>query len=129
MRYATVEEVEAGFRDLTDTEKQQCEAMLEEAAIIIDVYNQKVVEDTKSLQTLRHRLRAQVWDTKKPGNTRKIGLASASHKERGDGLHRLLFFCCKGPMNIYVIRIEYDLINQRSKNLPLLLERSGRKNR
>ncbi len=69
MRYATVEEVEAGFRDLTDTEKQQCEAMLEEAAIIIDVYNQKVVEDTKSLQTLRHRLRAQVWDTKKPGST------------------------------------------------------------
>ncbi len=61
MRYATVEEVEAGFRDLTDTEKQQCEAMLEEAAIIIDVYNQKAVEDIKTLVSCRM-VRRQLGD-------------------------------------------------------------------
>ncbi len=61
MRYATVEDVEAGFRYLNDTEKQQCAALLEEAAIIIDVYNQKAMEDVKKLVSCRM-VRRQLGD-------------------------------------------------------------------
>lgn len=61
MRYATVDEVEAGFRDLTDTEKQQCKAMLEEAAQIIDVYNQQAMRDIKTLVSCRM-VRRQLGD-------------------------------------------------------------------
>lgn len=53
MKYATVEDVSAGFRELSDTEKQQCEALLEEAALIIDVYNQKATDDIKRLVSCR----------------------------------------------------------------------------
>lgn len=36
MAYATVEEVEAGFRELTADEKQKCSALLDEADVLID---------------------------------------------------------------------------------------------
>lgn len=36
MKYATVEEVERGFRKFDNEEKVACEGMLEEAAVIID---------------------------------------------------------------------------------------------
>ena len=34
MKYADIEDVEAGFRPLTQAEREQCDAMLEEAAVI-----------------------------------------------------------------------------------------------
>lgn len=36
MAYATVEEVEAGFRELTADEKTKCSALLDEADVLID---------------------------------------------------------------------------------------------
>jgi hypothetical protein len=36
MAYATVEEVEAGFRELTADEKEKCSALLDEADVLID---------------------------------------------------------------------------------------------
>ena len=36
MGYAVVEEVQAGFRTLTDEERERCAALLEEAALVID---------------------------------------------------------------------------------------------
>ena len=35
MKYANYEDVESGFRTLTSEERDSCEALLEEAAIII----------------------------------------------------------------------------------------------
>jgi len=51
--YATVDDVAAGFRTLDDEEKSICEALLEEAAIIIDAYNNEADEDIKKLVSCR----------------------------------------------------------------------------
>ncbi len=53
MRYATVEDVEAGFRPLEDSEKTLCEALLDEAGIVIDAYNRGAEEKCKSLVSCR----------------------------------------------------------------------------
>ena len=38
MGYAIVEEVEVGFRTLTQEERERSAALLEEAALVIDAY-------------------------------------------------------------------------------------------
>lgn len=38
-KYATVNDVEQGFRTLTTDERETCEGLLGEAAVIIDAYN------------------------------------------------------------------------------------------
>lgn len=53
MRYATVEDVEAGFRMLEDSEKTLCEALLDEAGIVIDAYKQDASEKRKRLVSCR----------------------------------------------------------------------------
>lgn len=47
--YATVAQVAAGFRDLTPAEEAKCMALLEEAAVIIDVYNENAPAEAKQL--------------------------------------------------------------------------------
>lgn len=51
--YATVSDVEAGFRDLTADEESICEALLEEAAVIIDAYNMNATDDAKRVVSCR----------------------------------------------------------------------------
>ncbi len=53
MRYATVEDVEAGFRLLSDEEKTLCDKLLDEAGIVIDAYNQDADEERKRLVSCR----------------------------------------------------------------------------
>lgn len=53
MAYAEISEVEAGFRTLTDTEREQCGALLSEAAIIIDAYNKNAGAEAKRLVSCR----------------------------------------------------------------------------
>ncbi len=53
MRYATVEEVEAGFRELNDSEKSLCDALLDEAGIVIDAYSQDAPFERKQLVSCR----------------------------------------------------------------------------
>lgn len=53
MRYATVEEVEAGFRELNDSEKSLCGALLDEAGIVIDAYSQDAPFERKQLVSCR----------------------------------------------------------------------------
>lgn len=53
MRYATVEDVEAGFRTLEDSEKTLCNALLDEAGIVIDAYNKEAEEERKRLVSCR----------------------------------------------------------------------------
>ncbi len=61
MGYAVVQEVEAGFRTLTQEEKRRCLALLEEAAAIIDAYNRGADPDVKRLVTCRM-VRRQLGD-------------------------------------------------------------------
>lgn len=54
MAYATVEELQARMqRELTETEQNICEALLEDAAVIIDAYNENAKADAKRLVSLR----------------------------------------------------------------------------
>ena len=53
MSYATVEDVEAGFRTLSEDEKPKCSALLDEAALIIDSYNKDAQEDAKKVVSCR----------------------------------------------------------------------------
>lgn len=53
MRYATVEDVEAGFRPLSDEEKILCDKLLDEAGIVIDAYNQDAAIERKQLVSCR----------------------------------------------------------------------------
>lgn len=54
MAYATVQELQARMqRELTETEQNICEALLEDAAVIIDAYNENANADAKRLVSLR----------------------------------------------------------------------------
>ena len=53
MVYATVEEVEAGFRTLSDDEEMLCSTLLAEAGIVIDAYNQDAPFECKQLVSCR----------------------------------------------------------------------------
>ena len=62
MTYATVDDVQAGFRTLTETEKTKCEKLIEETAVIIDAYNELAYNDVKKVVTCRM-VRRAVGDT------------------------------------------------------------------
>lgn len=53
MAYATVEEVEAGFRELSTDERAICEQLLAEAAIIIDAAAANATADAKKVVSCR----------------------------------------------------------------------------
>jgi hypothetical protein len=53
LTYATAYDVEEGFRALTSEEQTRAEALLQEAAIIINAYNQSASEDAKRLVSCR----------------------------------------------------------------------------
>lgn len=53
MKYAQVSDVEAGFGKLEQTEASLCEELLEEAALVIDAYNQEAKEEIKKLVSCR----------------------------------------------------------------------------
>ncbi|SDZ88134.1 Phage protein Gp19/Gp15/Gp42 [Lachnospiraceae bacterium NK3A20] len=57
--YATVEEIENRFRTLDEDEKERCEALLKDAAEIIDAFSgQDVPESTKALVSRNMVIRA-----------------------------------------------------------------------
>ena len=53
LTYATAYDVEDGFRVLTSEEQTRAEVLLQEAAIIIDAYNQAASTDAKRLVSCR----------------------------------------------------------------------------
>lgn len=53
MAYASYEDVQAGFRTLTADEISVCNALLEEAAVIIDSYNEDASADAKKVVSCR----------------------------------------------------------------------------
>ena len=53
MAYATYEQVQAGYRTLTADEISVCNALLDEAAVIIDSYNANAASDAKEVVSCR----------------------------------------------------------------------------
>lgn len=61
MSYASVEEVAKGFRALNPEEESLCQALLEEAAVLIDAWGAGAAEDRKKLVSCRM-VRRQLGD-------------------------------------------------------------------
>lgn len=53
MRYAEIEDVEAGFRPLDASERRLCSALLDEAGIVADAYNPDAAPERKKLVCCR----------------------------------------------------------------------------
>lgn len=53
MAYATIEDVEKGLRSLNDDERLKCEALLEEAAMIIDSYSPRAKDAARVVVSCR----------------------------------------------------------------------------
>lgn len=51
--YATTAEVAAGFRTLSQEEMERCEALLLEAAVVVDAYNKDAEDAAKRLVSCR----------------------------------------------------------------------------
>lgn len=66
MAYATVTDLVAGFRELSETEKKQADALLKEAAIVVDAYNEGASNDAKKLVSCRL-VRRQLGDGQETG--------------------------------------------------------------
>ena len=57
--YATVDDVQARMtRTMTEDERQLCDTMLEDAAVIIDAYNAQAAADAKKIVSCRMVIRA-----------------------------------------------------------------------
>ncbi len=53
MKYATIEQIKAGFKNFTTDKEKICEALIEEAGIIIDSVAKTATDDKKRLVTCR----------------------------------------------------------------------------
>lgn len=82
MSYATVEDVEAGFRTLSEDEKPKCSALLDEAALIIDSYNKDAQEDAKKVVSCRM-VRRQLYDGDAGGVTYPMGATQGTASALG----------------------------------------------
>lgn len=82
MRYATVVEVEAGFRPLSSDEQTLCEALLDEAAIVIDACNAGADEERKRLLSCRM-VRRQLDAAGQSGSGMPLGASQGSASALG----------------------------------------------
>ena len=62
MAYATVEDLQAGFRDLNEDERLAAAALLEEAAVIIDAYARPSTDFRQKLVVSCHMVRRAIGD-------------------------------------------------------------------
>ena len=53
MAYATYEQVQAGYRELTTEEISICNALLDEAVVVIDAYNEEASASAKQVVSCR----------------------------------------------------------------------------
>ena len=82
MSYATAQDVEAGFRTLSEDEQAKCTALLEEAALIIDSYNKDAQEDAKKVVSCRM-VRRQLYDGDSGGVTYPMGATQGTASAMG----------------------------------------------
>lgn len=81
MKYADVSDVEAGFRKLDEEESERCDALLEEAAVVIDAFNAQAEPERKKLVSCRM-VRRQM-DTRGNGVMFPMGASQGSASALG----------------------------------------------
>lgn len=82
MSYATAQDVEAGFRTLSEDEQAKCTSLLEEAVLIIDSYNKDAQEDAKKVVSCRM-VRRQLYDGDSGGVTYPMGATQGTASAMG----------------------------------------------
>lgn len=102
MAYATINDVEAGFRVLTTDERAVAGSMLDEAALIIDSYGADADEDVKKLVSCRMVRRAL------GSNSVPIGATQGSESALGYSQSWTLGGGSSGEL--YVSKLEKKLI-------------------
>ncbi len=82
MKYAQVADVEAGFRPLDGEERIRCDALLDEASIVIDACNSEAPEENKALVACRM-VRRQLGDGGQTAGMYPIGASQGSASALG----------------------------------------------
>ena len=82
MSYASVEEVAKGFRALSPEEESLCQALLEEAAVLIDAWGAGAAEERKKLVSCRM-VRRQLYDGNEGGVTYPMGATQGTASALG----------------------------------------------
>lgn len=81
MAYATYEDVEKTYRVLTESEKGICNALLDEAALLIDAYNSEASEDAKKAVSVMVVRRAMPSDTALPIGATQGTITAGSYSQ------------------------------------------------
>lgn len=82
MRYAEIEDVEAGFRPLDASECRLCSALLDEAGIVADAYNPDAAPERKKLVCCRM-VRRQLDAGGQDGSVVPLGASQGSASALG----------------------------------------------
>ena len=112
MGYATVGEVEAGFRALSHEEKCRCEALLIEASVLIDAWGPQAPEDRKRLVACRM-VRRQLGDGEGGGPLFPTGTSQGSASALG---YSQTFSLSGGSVGeLYLSKLEKQLLGVGNK--------------
>lgn len=108
--YATTAQVEAGFRSLSDDEKTKCEALLDEAAVLIDSVARYASADKKRVVSCRLVRRAIGDDT---GISTPIGATQTSMS--GLGYSQTYSFGNGGSGEMYLTKTDRSMLGIGNK--------------
>ena len=114
MVYATVEEVEAGFRTLSDDEQMLCSALLAEAGIVIDAYNQDAPFELKQLVSCRM-VRRQLDAGTGGQNAAMFPLGASQASASALGYQQSWSVSGGGVGELYLSKLEKKLLGVGSK--------------
>lgn len=112
MSYASVEEVAKGFRALSPQEESLCQALLEEAAVLIDAWGAGAAEDRKKLVSCRM-VRRQLGDGEGGGPLFPTGTSQGSASALG---YSQTFSLSGGSVGeLYLSKLEKQLLGAGNK--------------
>ena len=114
MVYATVEDVEAGFRTLSDDEQMLCSALLAEAGIVIDAYNQDAPFERKQLVSCRM-VRRQLDAGTGGQNAAMFPLGASQASASALGYQQSWTVSGGGGGELYLSKLEKKLLGGGSK--------------
>lgn len=112
MSYASVEEVAKGFRPLSPEEESLCQALLEEAAVLIDAWGAGAAEDRKKLVSCRM-VRRQLGDGEGGASLFPTGASQGSASALG---YSQTFSMSGGSVGeLYLSKLEKQLLGAGNK--------------
>lgn len=105
--YATTAEVAAGFRTLSQEEMERCEALLLEAAVVVDAYNKDAEDAAKRLVSCRM-VRRQLGSGE--GNATQFPLGSTQGSVSAMGYSQSWTMGSGSAGELYLSKLEKKLL-------------------